>query len=379
MTTMTSSAAPAGNLSVRVQKRFATRGAAGFSLAADFEAPPGITILFGPSGAGKTTLLECIAGLLRPDAGRITAGERPLFDAKQKIDVPVPRRRVGYVFQTLALFPHLSVAQNVTYGLSRLDAGPRRERVGAILESFHIAHLAGRKPEEISGGERQRVALARALVTDPCVLLLDEPLAALDPLTKSRLIGDLRVWNLAHGIPVLYVTHSREEVFALGERVIALEQGKILAQGTPRQVLQAPRQELLAQLAGFENILDAVVTAAHEDSGTMTCRLAGSAVDLEVPLSSVASGSPVRMAVRAGDILLATEPPRALSARNILPGTLLSLAQKDFAVIASVDCGVRLEAQLTPGALRQLGLHVGQPVWLIVKTYSCHLLEPSTD
>jgi molybdate transport system ATP-binding protein len=379
MATMMNSLAREGNLSVRVEKEFSSRGAETFSLQVDLAAPPGITILFGPSGAGKTTLLECIAGLMRPAAGRIAAGERVLFDAMQKIDVPVRRRRVGYVFQTLALFPHLSAAQNVTYGLSHLGAGERREQALAILDSFHIAHLAGRKPGEISGGERQRVALARSLVTDPCALLLDEPLAALDPATKSRIIGDLRAWNRAHGIPVLYVTHSREEVFALGERVIALEHGKILAQGTPQQVLQAPRHELLAQLAGFENIFDAAVTAVHEDLGTMTCRIAGSAVELEVPLARVAPGSPVRIAVRAGDILLATEAPRALSARNILPGALRSLAQKDIAVIATVDCGAGFDVQLTTGAAKQLGLQVGQPVWLVLKTHSCHLLEPSTD
>ena len=379
MMTQAAKPAPRDTLSVSVQKQFSSPGAEGFSLDVDFHVPPGITILFGPSGAGKTTLLECIAGLLRPDAGRIAAGDRVLFDAARKINVPVRRRKVGYVFQTLALFPHLSAEQNVAYGLAHLDGRERRPRAASILESFHIAQLAGRKPAEISGGERQRVALARALVTDPCALLLDEPLAALDALTKSRIIGDLRAWNQVHGIPVLYVTHSREEVFALGERVIALEQGNMLAQGTPQQVLQAPRHELLAQLAGFENIFDAAMTAAHEDSGTMTCRLAGSAVELEAPLARVAPGSPVRLAVRAGDILLATEPPRALSARNILPGTLRSLARKDVAVIATVDCGVPFEVHLTPGALKHLGLHVGQPVWLIVKTYSCHLLEPSAD
>ncbi len=190
--------------------------------------------------------------------------------------------------------------------LPPLDENEKRLRTDAILESFRIPQLRGRKPAEISGGERQRVALARALVTDPCVLLLDEPLAALDASTKSKIIDDLRAWNQAHRIPILYVTHSREEVFALGERVLVLENGRIIAQGTPHEVMTAPRQETVAQLAGFENIFDATVLAAHPDRGTMTCQIVGSSVELETPLVRAEVGSVLRVGIRAGDILLAT-------------------------------------------------------------------------
>ena len=371
----------AGNtneLSVAVHKKFSAGAAAGFSLEAEFTAPPGITILFGASGAGKTTMLECIAGLLVPDAGRIVAGGSQLFDSARRINTPPPQRSVAYVFQTLALFPHLTVEQNVEYGLAHLPSSQKHERAREILEAFHISHLAGRKPDAISGGERQRAALARSLVTRPCVLLLDEPLAALDAATKSELLADLRAWNAARGIPILYVTHSREEVFALGERVIALEQGRIVAQGTPQEVLESPRQEAIAQLAGFENIFDAVVLELRAAQGTMRCRLGDSpeaaAPDLEVPLARVQAGGHVRLAIRAGDILLATERPRALSARNILPATLLALEQRGTTVIAHLDCGARFEAHLTPGAVDALGLRPGRPVWLILKTHSCHLV-----
>ena len=370
--------ADGASLSVAVQKKFSAGGAPGFSLAAEFSVPSGITILFGPSGAGKTTLLECIAGLARPDNGRISAGDRVLFDSERKIDLPVSQRSIAYVFQTLALFPHLSVAQNVQYGLARLPAAEKRLRARQILESFRIEHLADRKPDAVSGGERQRAALARSLVTQPCLLLLDEPLAALDSATRSKIIADLRVWNATHRIPVLYVTHSREEVFALGERVIALEQGRILAQGTPQQVLEAPRHESIAQLAGFENIFDAVVTTLRPEQGTMRCRLQDTQekgnVELEVPLARVTPGAKVRIAVRAGDILLATEFPRALSARNVLRGRLLTLARHGVTVIAGVDCGAQIEVHLTPGACDALHLQVGQELWLILKTYSCHLV-----
>ena len=366
----TSARADVHDVCVRVRKRLARD----FELDLNINFPPGITILFGASGAGKTTLLDCIAGLVRPEAGRITIGENTLFDSALGIDIPPQRRRVGYVFQDLALFPHMNVRANVEYGISTLGVEERQKRSAAILESFGIPHLGSRRPGHVSGGERQRVALARALVIDPAILLLDEPLAALDAATKSRIVDDLRGWNQAHRIPVVYVTHSREEVFALGERVVVLENGRAIAQGTPHEVMTAPRQETVAQLAGFENIFDATVIASHEDRGTMTCRLADSSVELETPLVRAEVGSSLRVGIRAGDILLASLPPQGLSARNILPGKVVSLAQRDVTVIAGIDCGVEMDVHLTLAARDSLQLQSGRAVWLVVKTHSCHLM-----
>ena len=359
-------------LSVEVRKR--RPAAQDFELDVAFTAPAGITILFGPSGAGKTTLLDCIAGLVKPDAGRIGIGDRLFYDGASKADVAAQRRRTGYVFQDLALFPHLTVEANVTYGLSGMGAEERRRRSGAILESFRIAHLRARKPREISGGERQRVALARALVTDPCMLLLDEPLAALDAATKSKIVDDLRGWNEEHAIPILYVTHSRDEVFALGERVIVLESGRIIATGTPHEVMTMPRQETVAQLAGFENVFDATVLAAHEERGTMTCGIAAG-VELETPLVRAEAGSKLRVGIRAGDILLATVCPQGLSARNLIRGKVGSVAQRDVIVVCRVNCGIEMEVHLTLAARDSLGLEPGREVWLVIKTHSCHLMR----
>jgi molybdate transport system ATP-binding protein len=317
--------------------------------------------------------------LLDPASGRIALGNRVLFDSTAGINVPTRKRSLGYVFQDLALFPHLTVEANVVYGLAQLPAAEQRRRSAAILASLRIAHLAARLPEEISGGERQRVALARALVTDPQLLLLDEPLGGLDAPTKSAIVDDLRVWNRANQIPILYVTHDRGEVFALGERVVVLENGRLVSQGTPHDVLNAPRQELVAQLAGFENIFDATVESTHEPQGTMTCRLAGTSVTLEAPLTHVAPGGKVRIAVRAGDILLATARPQAISARNIIPGVVTTLEQRDFMILAQVDCGARFEVHLTPGARDSLQLQAGREVWLVLKTHSCQLVLPSTE
>jgi molybdate transport system ATP-binding protein len=359
-------------LEIRITKRFANAERE-LLLEAECRCEPGITILFGASGAGKTTLLDCVAGLTCPDAGRIAVGDRVFFDGG--VNLPVQRRGVGYVFQDLALFPHLSAEENIGYGLSGKE---RSKRTDEILESFHIAHLRERRPREISGGERQRVALARALVIDPCVLLLDEPLAALDAPTKGKMIDDLRAWNRAHGIPIIYVTHSREEVFALGERVLVLENGKIVAQGTPHEVMTAPLQESVAQLAGFENIFEAAVTAVLEYRGTMRCRIAGSKVELETPLVRVGTGpvssARLRVGIRAGDILLATIQPQGLSARNVLPGRVLSLEQRDMIVVARVDCGLEMTVHLTLAARDVLELQPGKEVWLVVKTHSCHVM-----
>jgi len=348
-----------------------------FALDVEFKAAPGFTILFGASGAGKTTLLDCVAGLVKPDAGCIAIGERVLFDSEQSTDVPVAKRRAGYVLQDLALFPHLTVEENVEYGLSPLPRSQRSERAAAILQAFRIAHLARRSAREISGGESQRVALARTLVTDPAVLLLDEPLAALDAPTKARIIDDLREWNREHRIPILYVTHSREEVFALGERAIVLDAGRIVADGTPHEVMTAPQQETVAQLAGFENIFDAVVEAVHPDRGTMTCRLMGDVgpLLLETPLVRGDVGSPVRVGIRAGDILLATSLPQGLSARNVIPGRIRSIEQHDVIVIARVHCGVEMEVHLTLAARDSLRLEPRKEVWLVIKTHSCHLMR----
>jgi len=348
-----------------------------FILEVEFQAAPGFTILFGASGAGKTTLLDCVAGLARPDSGRIAVGERVLFDSLQGVDVAVAKRHVGYVFQDLALFPHLTVDQNVEYGLAHLAPAERRERATTILQAFHIAYLAGRSAREISGGESQRVALARTLVTDPAALLLDEPLAALDAPTKAKIIDDLREWNRAHRIPILYVTHSRDEVFALGERVIVLDAGRIVAQGTPHEVMTAPQQETVAQLAGFENIFDAVVEAVRPERGTMTCRIAADVgpLLLETPLVRGDVGSPVRVGIRAGDILLSTSLPQGLSARNVIPGRIRSIEQRDVIVSARVHCGVEMEVHLTLAARDSLRLEPRKEVWLVIKTHSCHLMQ----
>jgi molybdate transport system ATP-binding protein len=362
------------DLEVRIRKRFPNPEGS-FNLNVHFRALAGFTILFGASGAGKTTLLDCIAGLSDPDDGRIVVGGEDLYDSEKKRNVAAWKRRIGYVHQDLALFPHLTAEENVAYGLRVLSAAEQQRLSREMLEMFRIDHLRDRRPAQISGGERQRIALARALVTEPRALLLDEPLAALDRPTKSSLVNDLRKWNQHHRVPILFVTHNGEEVFALGDEVIMLDGGRIVAQGRPHEVMRAPRLETVAHLSGFENIFDASVVALHEDRGTMVCHLRSGTVELETPLVRAEVGSLLRVGVRAGDLLLATEKPRGLSARNVLPGTIRRLQQRDVIISATVDCGgTEFEVHLTLAARDALQLGPGKSVWVVVKTHSCHLM-----
>jgi molybdate transport system ATP-binding protein len=367
----------AAKLEVSIRTRVATQAGV-FELDVAFALENGITILFGASGAGKTTLLDSIVGLRTPERGRIAVGDRVLFDSGLGINVPVKARGIGYVFQDLALFPHLNVEANIGYGVSGTSSEERAQRVAQMMRSLDVSALRGRRPAELSGGERQRVALARALVLQPAILLLDEPLAALDFPVRMKIAEDLRSSIQKLPVPVIYVTHSRDEVFMLGERLLVLERGKLMAQGTPHEVMSAPQIETIAQLAGFENIFDAEVTAIHTERGTMSCRVGPAGVELETPLVRARTGSTMRVAISAGDILLSTSAPVGLSARNILSGRLLSLSQRDAIILAQVDCGVKFSVHLTISARDSLELKPGRQVWLIVKTHSCHLLESRT-
>lgn len=215
---------------------YSARGHQEFGLRAVIHFSAGVTILFGRSGAGKSTLLDCISGVVEPDAGTVVlrsgAERQTWFDSPTAINLPPWQRHVGYIFQKLALFPHMNVLKNVEYGLAHLPGEARRDRSIRLLESFRVEKLIHRMPDEISGGERQRVAFARALVTEPRVLLLDEPLSAIDAWTKFKILDDLREWNASRQIPILYVTHSRSEAARVGDRVISLDAGTI-SEGLP--------------------------------------------------------------------------------------------------------------------------------------------------
>jgi len=346
-----------------------------FALEIFAEFPPGVTVLFGPSGAGKSTILDCIAGLQRPDSGFIRLGNEILFDGEARRSLPPAVRKIAYVFQTLALFPHLTVQENVAYGLYPLPRAEQAQRVQRLLQAFGVDQLRVSKPAQISGGEKQRVALARSLVTQPRALLLDEPLTGLDAGLKSAIMEDLLAWNDANRIPIVYVTHTHEEVLALGERVVGLEAGRVVQIGTPQEVLGAPRTRLLADAAGYENFLEAAILERKREDGVMRVALRSGPMELEVPLRDAVPGERVGIAIRAGDILVANEEPRGLSARNILAGPIVSMESRGYLVELKIEAGTQIIAHVTPGAARSLGLEKGKQVWLVIKTHSCHLVR----
>jgi molybdate transport system ATP-binding protein len=373
-------------LSVRIKKEFGppdgAREAEGisagqFSLDVSFEAAAGVTVLFGASGSGKTITLQAIAGLLRPDSGRIAIGGDALFDSEKKIDLPIRKRRVGYVFQNLALFPHLSVRSNVEFGINGSNRRERARRADEMMEALHIEHTAARLPRDISGGEAQRVALARALCCDPRILLLDEPLSAIDEATKLGIIRDLKTLNRKLRLPVIYVTHSRDEAVTLGGGVIIYERGRVIARGEPLEVFGSPLTLSVARLTGVENIFEGRVISKNEQAGMMSVEIEdeAGACRLEVPLSNQTPGEIVRVAVRPGDILLATEEPRLTSARNVLRGRVDSVEQRSDRAVVRVASGVGWSVSVTRQAVSDLALEAGKEVWLAIKTYSCYLLD----
>lgn len=352
-----------------------------FQLECNFLASREVVVLFGHSGAGKTTVLDCIAGFRSPQRGQIALNSRILFRSDDGLTLPVSRRRIGYLSQQPALFPHLTVRQNVGYGLLDLPRPERESRVDTILERFRIAPLASSRPAAISGGEQQRVALARTLVCEPELLLLDEPLSALDVTLKNLLLESLFEWQRERAVPMLYVTHDQAEAYSLARRVLVMEAGRVIADGEPYEVFSSPVTRELAVLSGYENLFEAVVENVHPELGTMTCRIAETSLLLESPLANKPKGESACLALRAGDILVSTTLPTGLSARNILSGQIATIEDRAGMIALRVSCldgnghSVEFHVHITRGALQNLGLQTGQPVWLIIKTHSIQFLR----
>ena len=289
-----------------------TRALCDFRLAPQLQVGPGITVLFGQSGAGKTLTLEAIAGLLTPDTGRIAIHDRPVFDATTGLNVPPYDRRLGYVVQSYALFPHLTVAQNVAYGVFDLPRAEREQRVDGLLKTLGIQDLADRRPARISGGQAQRTALARALVRRPEALLLDEPFAALDEGVALTLRRELRRLVRDLDLPVLMVTHDLTEASHIGDRIAVMDAGQVLQAGDRPDVLQRPHSARIARLLGIANVLQGKVS--RSDNGIAVNTPIG---QLQTAQTDITEG-PVHIAIRADQIIL-TRPDRPLDNR---PNTL---------------------------------------------------------
>ncbi|MGI9384768.1 MAG: molybdenum ABC transporter ATP-binding protein [Methyloligellaceae bacterium] len=340
-----------------------------FALDVDFVVDrPGITALFGPSGSGKTTTINAVAGLLKPDRGRIAVNGDTLLDTGRRIHVPPRKRRFGYVFQDARLFPHLSVRANLLFGWKRAHTRAPQAEVDRIIELLGLGHLLTRAPRTLSGGERQRVALGRALLASPLLLLLDEPLAALDQPRKLEILPYLERLRDEAKTPMLYVSHSIDEVTRLADRMIVLNDGAIAAEGTVFDIMS--RLDLFPLTGRFEAgaVIEARV-AAHDDGHHLT-ELTFDGHSLYVPRIDAPPGTPVRMRIRARDVTLALDRPTRISANIVLPATIVEI-RSDPGAHADVQlaCGnAKLIARITRHSVARLELEPGTPVFALVKS-----------
>ncbi len=350
--------------------------------------PRGVTALFGRSGCGKSSTINMIAGLLRPDSGRIQLGDDTLFDTAQGVNVPSEQRRIGYVFQDARLFPHYSVLGNLRYGLTRnhrhTHSHTRSPRIqlDAIIDLLGLQPLLNRQPRLLSGGEKQRVALGRALLSQPRLLLLDEPLASLDQARRNEVLPYLERVRDELGIPMIYVSHQFDEVLQLATHLVLMDHGRVTAQGSPEQLSHHPALGELLGADAMGTVIDSHVSAINTTHGLASVPVGHG--QLQVDANTLVTGQQVRLRLLARDLILATQDPVGLSVRNRLSGTIVSL-RDDFphaanahvamvtsgmahSVLVSVDVGnVVLLARITRHACQELSLTVGMAVRVLVK------------
>ena len=329
-------------------------------------------VLFGPSGSGKTTVIRSIAGLEWPEQGMIRFISRTWLDTRSNIRVSPQERQIGYMPQEYALFPPYSVKGNIAYGLDALSAVNRKRRVEEMIDLFQLRGLEEAKPQELSGGQQQRVALARAVAPRPQLLLLDEPLSALDLPTRVQLRGELRHLLKQLALPSIIVTHDWTEALTLGDVVAVMGSGQVLQVGLPQDVFTRPRNAEVAQIVGVETVVEGhVIEKAH---GVVTVRVNGTTLK---GLGSDEIGSPVFVCLRAEDVVLEQAGSGMTSARNHLVGKVREITPHGVMVHVKIDCGFPLIAMITRGAQEELRLEPGSPIVAVIKAGAVHLVPRS--
>jgi molybdate transport system ATP-binding protein len=357
------------------------RQAAPIPLDLDFACEPNdVLAIFGASGSGKTTVLRSIAGLYRPAQTLVRSGQETWAESATNHSAPPHRRRVGFVFQDYALFPHLTAAGNIRTALGHLPRAQRQARAEQLLEVVHLRDRAKRQPRELSGGERQRVALARALAREPAVLLLDEPFAALDRAVRRSLQDQIDELRRSLDIPVVLVTHDLDDVVRLATHVLILERGRAVAQGTLEEVMSRPDLSWLNQAVGLGSVFDARVTA--RPVGHALVELAFDGGMLLVPHGSTVEtpGTLVRVRIPARDVILASAPPTGLSLHNALTGTVTSITIDAAGAHAVVQLRIGhtlLLAEVTRDAVDRLGLAAGRAAYALIKSVSIGIAGPA--
>ncbi len=328
---------------------------------------PGVTALFGASGSGKTTIINALAGLIRPDEGRIVINGRVMFDSAADIFVPPRTRRIGYVFQDARLFPHMSVQNNLLYGWRRAPVRAPQQEIDRVVALLGLETLLNRTPHALSGGETSRVALGRALLASPEILLLDEPLAALDNARRAEILPYLERLRDETKLPMLYVSHAVEEVARLAQDVVMIESGRVVAEGSVFEVLTSLDFAQHAGTAPVGAVIEAVVGAHRADD--LTALTFGDGV-IFVPALNQPAGSRLRLRIAAQDIMLALEEPRAVSANNVLPARVVAIrsAGTAHADIQLALGATRLIARITRASAERLALAEGMPVFAVIKS-----------
>ncbi len=341
-----------------------------FVLDVRFDLPtPGVAALFGRSGSGKSTVVNTIAGLLKPEVGRIVLDGSVLLDTQQQIDVPPERRRVGYVFQDARLFPHLSVAGNLRYA-ERRAAGSAYVSLDTVTGLLDLGALMDRRTHQLSGGERQRVAIGRALLTQPRLLLLDEPLAALDGARREEVLPYLESLRDQLSIPMVYVTHDFEEVLRLATHLVLMESGAVVAQGELAEMSLEPHLRSLIGPDQVGAIIDGMVLGFDSASGLTKVRVGHG--DLYVQSKALAVGTYLRVQLLARDVIVSTQIPGRLSVRNCLAGRVTGVQDDDLGSdLVTIDIGgAAIVARITKAATRELSLTPQMNAWALVKSVS---------
>ncbi|MDO8632504.1 MAG: ABC transporter ATP-binding protein [Phycisphaerales bacterium] len=331
----------------------------------------GITVLFGASGSGKTTVLRALAGLDRPDSGHIQFGEEIWFDHARPVFLPPQQRNIGYLSQDYALFPHLNVAQNIGYGLRRWPATERAERVAEVMRLLSLDGLEMRRPRQLSGGQQQRVALARAVVRRPRLLLLDEPLSALDSPTRLRLRGELRRWLRQLGVPSVVVTHDRLEALALSDHLVVMHQGQVVQSGAVHEVFSRPASLAVAAIVAVETVQPGHIV---ETANGLVIVALGNARLCAVDQNLASDADAVYVCIRAEDVVLLKDGDTPGSPRNRLPAVVQALTREGPLLRIDLDCGFPLAALLTKQACEELALKPGDRVMALVKAPNVHLI-----
>lgn len=330
-----------------------------FALDVQMDVPPGVTAIFGPSGSGKTSLINAVAGLLRPDAGRIAVQDRVLFDAKARLDLPAHQRRVGYVFQDARLFPHMTVLQNLRYGGQAGEA--------QLIDLLGLDGLLDRMPATLSGGERQRVALGRALMADPALLLMDEPLAALDAARKQEILPYLERLRDEVRTPILYVSHDMSEVARLATTLVVMKAGQVALSGPAGDVMAQPAAVPLLGVRAAGAMIRAKIAGRLLDDELTELVFSGGRLMLPGILGVL--GQEVRLRIPAQDVILALEKPSQLSALNVLPVTVTDVVMgRGPGVAVGLKAGNdALLARVTRRSSQRMGLAAGQSIYAIIK------------